>query len=1724
MAQDIPNQNHLNDIIKSISEQLDNARMQLKEYNARRKKSSVDLRVSMTHMRTDFQSIIEFLDMFSDKDLEKTTQSIQAVLGFSAKLSNEISNAKIEPIDEIKLFTIQNSISALSRFVKSFNKSKINPIDTDKVECVMEVLNELFDDGGIAYTLTSVGNKLNDLSHGIILKFTILKYSISALADLTTVLVTFGIKAGILRRVIQFAHGGVAQITLIVGELATLIDRLYSIKQLKGGIRKMFGPHKRILLLKLILNSLVKLVLPMIKLGLVSYAIKWFKKSVPEYVEVINEIAELIETVSKLGMSKLLLAPLRVKLINSFITSLAQMVWSMLILAAVPTKVFASAKNSMVEIAGLLTSIKDSFNVIRSFGIVELVLSTIKIALLDLALSAIVSLMLYIGAVSYLLKLVIPGLTALENALVYFHRAIKFVDDNFKARFILSTSIKCILIRGLIKRLVRVMYALMILAFVGYLIIPLFSGLLMAELAITTFSQIVSVINHTKMGLFFQMKLGRMIKAARLLRVLLRSIINLTYMRGLRKATAKMILILILVKAFAMTVATVMTMSVLLILFIVLSPIIVLSIVAFGLVLIIITKIVEKTIGPKSLIAIALLAITLTALVVVGAALLVLALIAPAIVANALNIILFFGVVIAATLALAAIGFIAASMSSYLAPALYGIGLVTAMIFAVFAMAVMLRIIQTIELDEDKIKENVRKVIGTVLFIITSLFETELSDPEGKDNAFTKILKTIGGVVAKILLAIATCVILIATFVSVACILMIATMLRMLQNLNLNPDKILSNVDMVFDTVDKILNRFMQDEPEGKKTNHGILLSVVKWLNPGDVKVFEALMSMAYLFLMFMSVMMVLGIAKMLENIQKLKLDTATIRANVDEIFNTVDQIIDKIFGPRDDKQTSSKRGILLRIISWADKGLAGIIEAALSVVYLALIMLSVGLVLAIAGMLKLIGKLELNAKKITDCVDTIFDVADLIINRVFGDRKDPEHPSKRGMLVTIVSWVNPGLAKVVEAALSVVYLSLALISITIVLGIASLLKQIEGMDLDSEAIKGQIDAVFDVVDKLIERVFAPAKDDIIPGHGFVGKIIGFFMPGVAKIVDALLAVGQLSMIFLAISIVKGIAENLDLISQIPFDKAKAIKQVNDIFEAVGSIMDIIYEKADSTLPEPKDKGIFSSIIGFFSPGLGDILDALTMIAKLALVQTAISAVVGIGQALKQIEDIDVNLDKAGIKTDTILNMAATLCERIFSTEADIKFPTPPEDRKSVFGALISWAFGGKSEEDKALEMAMKRVETLGIIEAAVGVLGNILEASKRIMDMNISDLAGAKAKVADVMDMAVELSQAIFGADVKLTLPEPSNDEVGQALVDLGLDHWWRSSTAGEIADAKAQAAMKLAMHRVETLGIIASAVGSVASIIDGVGKIQDYKLPDMNGINNKVRQIMQASANISTIIFDQDGVDGFVDAKAKIEDIRSRIEYTGTGVDGVTDLGERIAKLIEKTKFTEDQVISTRNRFTTAVTAIGEIMAQMDAINPDAGGETIRNNCDLMDRISKTVGSFVKVDAEDVKNSKNITENYIKFFRQVDSMDLKKLQHTDWLMRSWASISRDLKGDFEGLAKTINQHIMPMLEKVNETLDKTTKAQQDIIKIMSQPVDLDTNNNAAQMPPNTPPAQQATTPPAQQATNFNKTENGSTKRTEKDIPDLTTGAQNVGNIEPGKKYVVKFMEVKDY
>lgn len=75
-----------------------------------------------------------------------------------------------------------------------------------------------------------------------------------------------------------------------------------------------------------------------------------------------------------------------------------------------------------------------------------------------------------------------------------------------------------------------------------------------------------------------------------------------------------------------------------------------------------------------------------------------------------------------------------------------------------------------------------------------------------------------------------------------------------------------------------------------------------------------------------------------------------------------------------------------------------------------------------------------------------------------------------------------------------------------------------------------------------------------------------------------------------------------------------------------------------------------------------------------------------------------------------------------------------------------------------------------------------------------------------------------------------------------------------------------------------------------------------------------------------------------------------------------------------------------------------------------------------------FLSINTNDVDK---VTENYIKFVDKINNSKLENLKTTANIFEKMARFSETINGNFEGLATTINDKLMPLLEELKETMN---------------------------------------------------------------------------------------------
>jgi hypothetical protein len=411
-------------------------------------------------------------------------------------------------------------------------------------------------------------------------------------------------------------------------------------------------------------------------------------------------------------------------------------------------------------------------------------------------------------------------------------------------------------------------------------------------------------------------------------------------------------------------------------------------------------------------------------------------------------LIAFFGIVALVTLSIIGIGWLLVVAAPVLAPTALGIVALTLVIGAMFLMGVMLKTLEVLNLDRDAIIYNVNTILDTAHEIIRSIFESTFEMGGGKKTEpwYKQVLSFMGGAAASLASAILAIPTIALSVISVGLMLFMATELRLLQTLKLDSGKILTNVGNVLDIAKSISGLiFGPDTTEKAKADTPWYKKVFNWAG-GTVKtLMDGILSAQFLATSLISTIFIKMIAKRLVKISKLNLNRDEIRSKVTDIIDCSKMLISTIWSKdTTEKSDESSNGNLRKLFEWAFPNLSYMVDAIMSVGFLAVSIVSVGMIKKLAENLTEINNVP-DLTGISTKVKTIIDSSREVIKSVFDGR------GLKGFIKDAVSFVKviPTLDNMNRAVGSVAQLSNSLYSIIKDCGVDPIVTQNQTRILD---------------------------------------------------------------------------------------------------------------------------------------------------------------------------------------------------------------------------------------------------------------------------------------------------------------------------------------------------------------------------------------------------------------------------------------------------------------------------------------------------------------------------------------------------------------------------------------------------------------------------------------------------------------------------------------------------
>ena len=314
----------------------------------------------------------------------------------------------------------------------------------------------------------------------------------------------------------------------------------------------------------------------------------------------------------------------------------------------------------------------------------------------------------------------------------------------------------------------------------------------------------------------------------------------------------------------------------------------------------------------------------------------------------------------------------------------------TIAVFFILLTAALLILLQKINLDEKDIKERVGIVMRTAQSVIDSIFDPEEKEANATNKSWIRsALEFLGvGPILKVIDAVLALAYLAVTFFAILMLTLIATNLRLLQEINLDENVIKEKVGIVIKTAQSVIDSiFDPGEKEGTATNKSWIRSVLEYLGVGPIlKIIDAVMAVAYLAITFFAILMLTFLAKQLQYISRIDIPSDIGQKCANIVF-AAQQVIDAVMRRDESSPQPANKGIgkLLRFV--LPDGLMDMIDGLMSIGFLAVANVAIGMLKKLAeGIISIKDFPVLKQGEIKDATNRIIEASRIIIDAVFDE------------------------------------------------------------------------------------------------------------------------------------------------------------------------------------------------------------------------------------------------------------------------------------------------------------------------------------------------------------------------------------------------------------------------------------------------------------------------------------------------------------------------------------------------------------------------------------------------------------------------------------------------------------------------------------------------------------------------------------------------------------------
>jgi Asp-tRNA(Asn)/Glu-tRNA(Gln) amidotransferase C subunit len=322
-----------------------------------------------------------------------------------------------------------------------------------------------------------------------------------------------------------------------------------------------------------------------------------------------------------------------------------------------------------------------------------------------------------------------------------------------------------------------------------------------------------------------------------------------------------------------------------------------------------------------------------------------------------------------------------------------------------------------------------------------------------------------------------------------------------------------------------------------------------------------------------------------------------------------------------------------------------------------------------------------------------------------------------------------------------------------------------------------------------------------------------------------------------------------------------------------------------------------------------------------------------------------------------------------------------------------------------------------------------------------IAEIEKVFSSMGRILDVLGKMTEIELTNDVKSKI-NGNIDSIFEYIQEIcvKVDNLMNPTDAFFIANDKRKAANVIKNNiseYAEQLGSVGQVFQTISDILDALDRIKDIKFTqkDADNISKSLEFLFAAVEYV---------VNTTNDKLEELGGISIDTEALDIVIQGVTDITDVIETLnevsIDNFKVTARHTID----FLVKLAEVKLDTAKADAITRSLDSLSnfiYRHNATFimaearlkfMERVNQVVKSLGDVIPQQIERSKEMIKHQIAYLDKVNNIDISKLKTSARMVESMAKLSKSIRGNFEGLAESINEDLMPVLKELKEIMEK--------------------------------------------------------------------------------------------